>query len=171
VILNEWYIGHTKNRTMKRYVKLFESFDHSNIKVDLESVSLHWAASTDRVDVATFLIFEKGADVNEIDGDGLAPLHNAAMNGSTGVARVLIEAGADPNILDDDGMTPLAMSVIEGHVDTSKLLIEAGADPMAAFGSLQEMSAFFAGDIGWAPEGAMQRMEKRDRSKRLFGRG
>jgi ankyrin repeat protein len=54
---------------------------------------LHWAASTDDVDVADVLI-AAGADVDAPDGSIGTPLENAIGYGCWHVARRLVEAGA-----------------------------------------------------------------------------
>jgi ankyrin repeat protein len=74
-----------------------------------------------------FLV-EKGADVNEPDPQGWAPLQNAARQRKDGVIKTLIELGADPNRTDVNGMTPLAAAVMRDHVPSVKALIENGAD-------------------------------------------
>jgi ankyrin repeat protein len=59
---------------------------------------LHWAASTDDVDVADILI-GAGADVDAPDGSIGTPLENAIGYGCWHVARRLVDAGATINKL------------------------------------------------------------------------
>jgi uncharacterized protein len=59
---------------------------------------LHWAASTDDVDVADVLI-DAGGDVDAPDGSIGTPLDNAIGYGCWHVARRLVEAGAVVNKL------------------------------------------------------------------------
>jgi hypothetical protein len=54
---------------------------------------LHWAASSDDVDVARVLI-DGGADINVPDGSIGTPLDNAIGYGCWNVARLLVERGA-----------------------------------------------------------------------------
>ena len=54
---------------------------------------LHWAASSDDVDVARALI-DGGADINMPDGSIGTPLDNAIGYGCWNVARLLVERGA-----------------------------------------------------------------------------
>ena len=42
-----------------------------------------------------------GADVNQRDGRGRAPIHYACLNGDCKFVRILLDAGADPNLHTD----------------------------------------------------------------------
>ena len=48
-------------------------------------------------------------------GDGLTPLHVAAIWGREECVQLLLENGADPVITDMDDMTPLDHAQSEGH--------------------------------------------------------
>ena len=49
-----------------------------------------------------------GANPNDPDQSGTAPIHMAVAKGSTPLVKLLIEAGADVNLrMKDDDMTPL----------------------------------------------------------------
>jgi uncharacterized protein len=58
-----------------------------------EETPLHWAASSDHVDVASALI-EGGADIEMTDGSIGTPLDNAIGYGCWNVARLLVARGA-----------------------------------------------------------------------------
>ena len=83
------------------------------------------------------LMLESGFSVDDRNGFGEQPLHNAAYHGNTPVVRLLLEAGADVDGRDDRfESTPLAfMTVGSGEqgdkpsdwIETARLLIEAGA--------------------------------------------
>ena len=49
----------------------------------------------------------KGAAVHYKDGEGMTPLHQAAVKGYTDVTKVLLEAGASVSAVDKLGQTPL----------------------------------------------------------------
>lgn len=75
-------------------------------------------------------LLEQGAKVNySADNRGYnCPLINAAKNGHTGIARILIEHGADVNLANNYGETALMSAITSGHTDTVKLLVERKAD-------------------------------------------
>ncbi len=74
-------------------------------------------------------LIAQGADVDELDANGDAPLIIAAYSGYTGILRLLLEAGADVSVV-DPGMkaTALHAAAYAGHAGAAKLLIEHGID-------------------------------------------
>ena len=62
------------------------------------------------------------------DRVGWAPLHWAAENGQTDVAKALIAAGADLNAKDQFRCAPLHRAVRNGYIDVVQALLTAGAD-------------------------------------------
>lgn len=50
-------------------------------------------------------LIARGLDVNEADGYGVTPLHEAALRGHLELAEVLLDAGADPNAKLRDGVS------------------------------------------------------------------
>lgn len=73
-------------------------------------------------------LIDAGADVNETDEFGEAPLHIAAVEGYRDIASLLIEKGAEVNIGDARGLTPLHAAAWRGYQDSVVLLIASGAD-------------------------------------------
>lgn len=80
----------------------------------------------------------RGADVNEVNPEGMTPLIAGVISKKHDSVRKLIEAGADPNVAGTDGRTPLVWAsrfsvntagVLPEQIDTALLLLEAGADP------------------------------------------
>lgn len=80
---------------------------------------------------AAMAAIEAGADVNEPQGDGTAPLHWAVYHVQHELARTLLEAGAEPGVVNDYGSSPLAEAVKIADTALVELLLEAGADPEA----------------------------------------
>jgi ankyrin repeat protein len=67
----------------------------------------------------------QGANVNELEPNGDAPLIMAAYKGYTEIVRLLLEAGADVKAV-DPGMkaTALHAAAYAGHAPAAKLLVE-----------------------------------------------
>lgn len=76
------------------------------------------------------ILLASRADKDGVRGDG-KPLANAAANGRTAIAKILIDAGADVNARGDDGYTPLFWAVSWKSGKIVNLLLENGADPAA----------------------------------------
>ncbi|KAJ1477946.1 hypothetical protein T484DRAFT_1552020, partial [Baffinella frigidus] len=51
------------------------------------------------------VLLDFGADVKDRDNVGTTPLHEAALKGRAGAARVLLHAGADGDVRNDAGDT------------------------------------------------------------------
>jgi len=77
------------------------------------------------------MLIKAGANINCKDYLSMTPLHRAAINGYTDVARFLIDAGAIVDAKCTNDSTPLYRAAFHGHTDLARLLIEAGADPDA----------------------------------------
>ena len=74
-------------------------------------------------------LITQGADVNELDGEGNAPVIMAAYLGHAGILRRLLDAGGDLTAL-DPGMkaTALHAAAYAGHAGTAAILVERGID-------------------------------------------
>jgi ankyrin repeat protein len=74
-------------------------------------------------------LIEQGANVNELDANGDAPLVIAAFEGFTEITRMLLEAGADVTAV-DPGMkaTALHAAAYAGRTEAAQLLIQYGVD-------------------------------------------
>ena len=78
---------------------------------------------------AVRLCVERGADVNQADGNGETALHGAAYRGHNSVAQYLFEKGARPDVKNRIGWTPLTIAdgvlyaeFFKQHRDTAALL-------------------------------------------------
>ncbi len=115
-ILNGW----TKTSSWPSYVPLLNSL-----------------AETGKID-GVKLLLEHNVDVNLGNKVGETPLHVAAINGHTQIARLLVEHGADVSARRDycnwrsgncvPTDTPLHEAAKRGHRQIASLLIEYGAD-------------------------------------------
>jgi len=70
-----------------------------------------------------------GADVNELDANGDAPLVMAAYLGHAEIVRMLLDAGADLTAV-DPGMraTALHAAAYAGRTEAARVLVERGID-------------------------------------------
>lgn len=98
------------------------------LKVSLyEEVSaMHLAAENGHVDVITLLL-EHGADVNQVDREGVTPVLLAAKRGHLEALRLLFKNGGDLNALDAFGL-PLHYAALGNHTNVVKFLLEKGSN-------------------------------------------
>ena len=97
--------------------------DGADLTQELANATL--AADAGRI---TWLVKEKGADINAFDNQGYAPIHTAARNRRPDIVALLAGLGADVDAPDADGMTPLIHAAMRKHVPTVQKLLELGAD-------------------------------------------
>ncbi|XP_058408586.1 arf-GAP with coiled-coil, ANK repeat and PH domain-containing protein 3 isoform X6 [Diceros bicornis minor] len=71
--------------------------------------------------VCEFLL-QNGADVNQRDSRGRAPLHHATLLGHTGQVCLFLKRGADQHALDHEQRDPLSIAVQEANADIVTLL-------------------------------------------------
>ncbi|RBR24477.1 uncharacterized protein FIESC28_02673 [Fusarium coffeatum] len=71
----------------------------------------------DRLDACFALVFAAGANVTQVDDEGMTPLHRAM---TPLAAKLLLDAGADPFALDNNGLTPLHVAY---SVDVAEVLL------------------------------------------------
>jgi len=116
---------------------LLDSGINVNSRVERQRTPLIVAAINNQVEVAKLLL-ERGADINQVDGENEeSVLHWAAFNASSDVAKLLVDFGAGINQVDPYNRTPLLSAInnitvfnvdIEKVFVFVKLLIERGAD-------------------------------------------
>ena len=74
-------------------------------------------------------LIAEGADVNQLDPNGDAPLVMAAYLGHTDIVRALLDAGADLAAVDPSmKATALHAAAYAGRTEAARLLIERGID-------------------------------------------
>ncbi|XP_061041168.1 arf-GAP with coiled-coil, ANK repeat and PH domain-containing protein 3 [Eubalaena glacialis] len=71
--------------------------------------------------ICEFLL-QNGADVNQRDSQGRAPLHHATLLGRTGQVCLFLKRGADQHALDHTQQDPLSIAVQEANADIVTLL-------------------------------------------------
>lgn len=101
--------------------------------------ALDTAVVLGRTDIAEFLIEEQHADLCQVDDSGRMPLHTAAMEGHTAVAKLLLIHGTPVDVRVayspvvyatrlHDNSTPLEIAIWYRHYDMVELLLHHGAD-------------------------------------------
>ncbi|CAN6336394.1 unnamed protein product [Urochloa humidicola] len=74
------------------------------------------------------LLLSHGADANNTDLGGIAPLHIAAERGFYEVAELLLSEGADVDPLCENGGAPIHIAAKHGHAKVLELLLQNEAD-------------------------------------------
>ncbi|KAM7030838.1 arf-GAP with coiled-coil, ANK repeat and PH domain-containing protein 3 [Acridotheres tristis] len=72
--------------------------------------------------IACEFLLQNGADVNQRDARGRAPLHHATSLGHTGQVCLFLKRGATQHALDGDGQDPLSIAVSAANADIVTLL-------------------------------------------------
>ncbi|XP_029434252.1 arf-GAP with coiled-coil, ANK repeat and PH domain-containing protein 3 isoform X4 [Rhinatrema bivittatum] len=72
--------------------------------------------------IACEFLLQNGADVNQIDIRGRAPLHHATYLGHTGQVCLFLKRGANQHAIDEDGQDPLSIAVQAANADIVTLL-------------------------------------------------
>ena len=67
-----------------------------------------------------------GAELDAVDEDGSAAIHNAAANGSADVVQYLLEQKAQVDLANADDRTPLNLAADHGHESVGRLLLRHG---------------------------------------------
>ncbi|KAF8241366.1 ankyrin [Wilcoxina mikolae CBS 423.85] len=96
------------------------------------------------------LLFNRGANITAIDGQGRNPLHAAAASGSYAAVLFLLEraadmdrketVGADIEAKDSSGMTPMDIAIQYGHEDIVELLNLHNTNQDSVFQSSREIT-------------------------------
>ena len=95
------------------------------------------------------VLLKQGADVNEVQGDGMTALHWAASRGNLAATRMLVSAGArlDP-VTRNGNYTTLHQAAQNGRAETVKALLAAGANVNATTSSGGASALHFAASSG-----------------------
>lgn len=103
-------------------------FKHSKVNIhDLDDQNrglLHGAAISGQGDILNTLI-RKGLDINALDNNGTAPLHDASKSeadNSYEMTQSLLAAGADRSLKDHAGRTPWAVAWQKNHTAVMNVL-------------------------------------------------
>eukprot|EP00882_Tetradesmus_deserticola_P005938 GHRQ01006253.1.p1 GENE.GHRQ01006253.1~~GHRQ01006253.1.p1 ORF type:complete len:377 (+),score=136.97 GHRQ01006253.1:295-1425(+) len=69
----------------------------------------------------------RGVDLDAADGNGLRPLHLAAITNRLEIVKLLIDKGANPTKQDDEGDVPLHWAATKGHTEMMEMLMDRGS--------------------------------------------
>ncbi|XP_068096707.1 arf-GAP with coiled-coil, ANK repeat and PH domain-containing protein 3 [Hyperolius riggenbachi] len=72
--------------------------------------------------IACEFLLQNGADVNQTDVRGRAPIHHATYLGHTGQVCLFLKRGANQHAVDEDGQDPLSIAVQAANADIVTLL-------------------------------------------------
>ena len=106
---------------------------------------LHWAAGTNRLDTLTYLVNERGVDVNITatkKARGRTPLHYACRNGHIGCAKRLVELGAEIDARAKHSVSPFQLAVWQCHLDIADWLVQQGVNA-------SQTNEFDCGAVHW----------------------
>ena len=85
---------------------------------------LNLAINSKNSQFAQLLIEKAEVDIHEIDRDGRAPIHHAALNGLTSVVHILVSKGAMNKRSHKWPCSPIFYAVRCGHLDVLKCFVE-----------------------------------------------
>ncbi|KAL3935955.1 MAG: hypothetical protein SGBAC_008624 [Bacillariaceae sp.] len=88
-----------------------------NAKRNDDETQLHHACYKGRLEVAKWVVLEKGAGVNVKYNHGWTPLHEASNNGHVKVVRWLLENGSDVHCKTEHDRKPVQIAWEEGHME------------------------------------------------------
>lgn len=90
-----------------------------NTKNDTGQTPLH----VSRNKAIVTMLISKGADVNAVDENGMAPIFSKDVD----LSKILVEAGADINQRSNKGNTPLIFYSYSGYIEGIQYLVSLGA--------------------------------------------
>ncbi|XP_068192323.1 protein TANC2 isoform X2 [Antennarius striatus] len=84
------------------------------------------AAGSGRLTVCRLLL-DQGANAEQVNRRGVAPLFSAVKHDHWKVVELLLDHSVEVNTIDHQGRTALMMAASEGHLTTAQLLLDRGA--------------------------------------------
>lgn len=89
----------------------------------------------------------KGADLNKLDKQGMAPIHTAARHRKHDIVGILLDLGANVNLNDRDGFSATVHAALRDSPETIEVLANHGADlETRSFGNATPLAVAIAED-------------------------
>ncbi|KAG6066326.1 hypothetical protein E4U32_006248 [Claviceps aff. humidiphila group G2b] len=87
--------------------------------------AIHWAASSNHVEMVTILASQKNFDPDVQDGSGWTPfMISASLPNSQPILHLLLQKGANVNEKNSSGQTALHFIASKNHIDTARFLLD-----------------------------------------------
>lgn len=106
----------------------FENLDEDEIYVQIAAALILGGAEEVDTEFAYFQDCVVSRNYSMRFDDGQTPLHLAAINNHTSIAKFLLENDASTKVQDSTGATPLHEAIRYGHTEIARLLLSAGAN-------------------------------------------
>lgn len=125
--------------------------------IDEEGRSLlHQAAGEGSAEVVTALLEWPFSELTE--DYHFTALQEAARNGHSEVAEVLVEKGVEESLPPSNGNTSLGIAAQSGHPKVVEVLLRAGANPLEEAGRTTPLELAFGFGFGAGPEETVRRL-------------
>ncbi|KAL0232334.1 hypothetical protein PCE1_002676 [Barthelona sp. PCE] len=115
---NLWQLAMERDITVLQTVLRFIPLELRNdVYLIHEAIKLHKPSLVD-------VLFDNGANIDEINDIGDSPLHTAAKCRALVEIELLLDCGADPDAVDVDGLTPLHRAILLSNDSVVDLLLK-----------------------------------------------
>ncbi len=133
---------------VKSAVKEIE--DINTLKTESGDSVLRAAIKTNaHIDIFIYLV-ERGADIFEVDEEGVGLIDDAIKKGRLDIVRFLVESGIDPNTTErKSGFTPLMAAMAYGDEEIARFLVKECKVDVNVKDSFEKTAADYAKMTGY----------------------
>ena len=126
---DEYEDYYDENKTTYEYgYDDYEDYFDENITIFRGLSPLHLACNYDSLEFVKKMLEIPGIEVDLVTSEGMTPMHECVIFGSTEIVRLLNSHGADVNHRDYYGRTPISIAASWAELGTVEALYELGAD-------------------------------------------